>query len=78
VGRKDNSNVFTGIERGLIFFCKCDFYMTGEQSLCAEVTFGCAPCRLHCVKSSISFLGFGLFELTADLVVGEWGGGPYK
>jgi len=49
--------------------------MTGEQSLCTEVAVGCAPCRLHCVKSSISSLGVGLFELTADLVVGKEGGG---
>jgi hypothetical protein len=53
---------------------QCDFYVTGEQSLCAEVAFGCAPCRLHRIKSSISSLGVGLFELTADLVVGEGGG----
>jgi hypothetical protein len=62
----------------VLIFRQCDFYVTGEQSLCAEVAFGCAPCWLRCVKSSISSLEVGLFELTADLVVGEGGGGPDK
>jgi hypothetical protein len=62
----------------VLIFPECDFYVTGGQSLCAEVAFGCASCGLHCVKTCISSLGVGLFELTADLVVSEGGGGPDK
>jgi hypothetical protein len=62
----------------VLIFRQCNFYVNGGRCLCAEVAFGCAPHRLRRVESSISSLGVGLFELTADLVVGERGGVPDK